>query len=93
MSWYQYESNTLILKCYIQPNSKHCKIIGIMQDELKIKLSSQAIEGRANQDLIKFLAQLFKVPQTNIIIKSGKKSRHKTLEISNSPIDPEKIVF
>lgn len=93
MSWYRYESDALILKFYIQPGAKRNEIVGIMQDELKIKLTSQAIEGRANIALIKFLAQLFKVPRSNIVLRSGEKSRHKIIEVSNSDVKPEELVF
>lgn len=92
MSWYKYKSNILVLKLYVQPGAKRHEVIGPIQDKLKIKLASQAIEGRANIDLIKFLATLFKVPKSNITLKSGEKSRHKTIEINKTNISPESIV-
>lgn len=91
MSWYRYESNALILRLYIQPGAKRNEIIGLMQDELKIKLATPALEGRANSALIKFLAQLFEVPKSKIVLKSGEKSRHKIIEISDSDVSPEQL--
>ena len=91
MSWYRYESNALILRLYIQPGAKRNEIIGLMQDELKIKLATPALEGRANSALIKFLAQLFDVPKSKVVLKSGEKSRHKIIEISESDVNPEQL--
>lgn len=91
MSWYRYESDALILKFYVQPGAKRNEIVGIMQDELKIKLASQAIESRANIALIKFLAQLFKVPRSSIVLRSGGKSRHKIIEINKSGLNHEQL--
>lgn len=91
MSWYRYESDALILKLYIQPGAKRNEIIGLMQDELKIKLATPAIEGRANSALIKFLSQLFKVPRSKILLKSGEKSRHKIVEVSDSDVNLEQL--
>ena len=91
MSWYRYESDALILKLYIQPGAKRNEIIGLMQDELKIKLATPALEGRANSALIKFLSQLFKVPRSKIVLKSGEKSRHKIIEVSDSDVNPEQL--
>lgn len=91
MTWYRYESDVLILKLYIQPGARRHEIIGPMQDELKIKLASPPLEGRANAALIKWLAELFKVPRSNILLKSGEKSRHKTVHVFNSTLLPESI--
>ena len=92
MFWYRQECNVWILRLYIQAGAKQNEIIGLIQDELKIKLASLPIEGRANVALIKFLAELFKVPRSSIVLKSGEKSRHKTVEIRNCNICPETIV-
>ncbi|MBQ8984559.1 DUF167 domain-containing protein, partial [Candidatus Saccharibacteria bacterium] len=35
----------------------------------------------ANTAVIKLLSQYFDVPKTRIVIKSGAKSKHKTIEI------------
>jgi len=44
MSWYRYESDALILKLYIQPGAKRNEMIGLVQEELKIKLATPALE-------------------------------------------------
>ncbi len=93
MTWYRYESNILILRLYIQPGAKKHAIVGLVGDELKIKLSTPPIEGRANHDLIKFLSKSFKVPKSNIHLKSGEKSRHKCIEIVKSNVDPEHFLL
>lgn len=88
MTWHRYEGDSLIIRLYVQPGAKRNEIVGIIQDELKIRLMSPPIEGRANSALIKYLSQLFQVPQSNIRLKSGEKSRHKTMEIRKSLIHP-----
>lgn len=87
MSWYRYESDVLILKLYIQPGAKRDEVMGPMKDELKIKLATPALEGRANSALIKFLSQLCQVPKSKIVLKSGEKSRHKIIEISTNSMN------
>lgn len=92
MSWYQQKSEVLILKLYIQPGAKHDEIVGIIQDELKIKLASPPIDGLANTSLIKLLSKRLKIPKSTITIISGEKSRHKLLEINCSKIDINKLL-
>lgn len=87
MAWYQYHSDTHIFNVYIQPGSKRHEIVGLIHDELKIKLAAPAMDGRANTALIKFLSELLQVPKSNIVLKSGEKSRHKRIEICSKSID------
>ena len=56
------ESNKIILDVYVQPGAKQSKIVGIYDGNLKIRLQAPPIEGKANKMLLKFIAQLFKVP-------------------------------
>lgn len=68
----------LIVSLKILPNSSIDAII--REGELiKVKLTAQAIEGKANQALIKFLSKQFKVPKTSIKIIKGETSRDKTI--------------
>lgn len=92
MSWYQYKSALLVLRLYVQPGAKRNEIVGVIGDEFKLKLASPPIEGRANTALIKYLSGLFQVPKSNILLKSGEKSRHKLVEIKGSVICPESLL-
>ncbi len=47
----------------------------------KLRLKSRPIEGHANQELIKFLAQEYKISPSKIKLIQGEKSRVKKLEI------------
>ncbi len=90
--WYQQKDGLIVLHLYIQPGAKRTEIAGFHGDALKIRLNAPPLEGRANEALIKFIAQFFKVPQRQVTLKSGDKSRHKTLIITDSSIDPETLI-
>jgi uncharacterized protein (TIGR00251 family) len=85
--WYQQTAEQITLKVYVQPGAKQSEVAGLHGEALKIRLNAPAIEGRANEALIKFIAQLFNVPTRKIILKRGEKSRHKTLIIQGSTLD------
>lgn len=57
-------------------------IVGWENEELKIRLSSPPEKGKANNELIAFLAKTLKLPKSHIKLISGEKSRHKKLLIS-----------
>ena len=78
----------LIAQIKISPNASKNEII---KDEtgIKIKLTAQPIEGKANKALIEFLSKQFKIPKTSITILKGETSKDKTLLIK--VFDSDKI--
>ena len=64
------------------PKSSKTKIIEQKDDFLKIKLKAVPEKGKANTELIKFLAKHFKTAKSNIDITKGKTNRNKIVEIN-----------
>jgi uncharacterized protein (TIGR00251 family) len=65
----------------VKPNSKDQSIKEEADGSLTVSLKSPPVEGRANQELIKLLAEKFDVPKSRIKIKSGLSSRQKLIDI------------
>jgi uncharacterized protein len=74
-------SGTVIFTVRIQPRASKDEITGEIAGALKIRLQAPAAEGRANEALIEFLAELLKTPKGAVRILSGERSRIKRLEI------------
>jgi hypothetical protein len=74
----------LYLRIKVSPNSKLQKI-KLMSDNqtYKVYIQSPPENGKANQELIKFLAQSYQVPNQNIKIISGEFSQIKLIKIKN----------
>jgi uncharacterized protein (TIGR00251 family) len=53
----------------------------MMGGALKVRLRAPALEGRANEALCDFLAQLLKTPKAAVRIVSGHHSRSKRVEV------------
>ena len=70
----------LIINLKISPNAAKNDIL---KDEtgVKIKLTAQPIEGKANKALLEFLSKKLKIPKTSIEIIKGETSKDKTLLI------------
>jgi len=68
-------------KVKVKPNSKIQKIEEQADGSLTVHLKSPPVDGKANQELIKLLAERFDVPKSYIRIKSGLSSRQKLVEI------------
>ena len=73
----------LLIKLKIVPNSSKNDII--LEDEfIKVKITAQPIENKANKALVEFLSKTFKIPKTSIELVKGDTSKEKTLFIKTS---------
>ncbi|MBQ7765020.1 YggU family protein [bacterium] len=73
----------IIIKIKIVPNSSKNDII-LEEEFIKIKVTAQPIENKANKALVEFLSKRFKVPKTSIEILKGDTSKEKTLLIKTN---------
>ena len=77
----QEREGTVIFSVRVQPRAKKDEIAGEMGGALKVRLRAPAVEDRANEALVEFLAQLLKTPRSAVRILSGERSRTKRIEI------------
>ena len=71
-------SDGLIIKVKIVPNSSKNDIV-LEEEFIKVKVTAQPIENKANKALIEFISKVFKIPKTSIEILKGETSKEKTL--------------
>jgi uncharacterized protein (TIGR00251 family) len=79
------------LAVQITPNAKKTEVIGVLEDVLKIRLQAQPIEGKANDALIRYLADVLHVPRGAIRITHGLTNRRKTIEVAASELEVEAV--
>ena len=77
-------SDSSILSVRVVPNKPESRIMDTSDDgTIRIEVKSQPIEGKANQELIKFLAKLLNVNKNQVIIVRGANSRNKLIKIES----------
>lgn len=75
----------LTLSVRVTPNAKRHQIEGLWNNtHLKIALRAPAVEGKANEALIAYLADLCQVKKACIEILSGQTNRCKIVKISGN---------
>src|SRR3954470_7057925 len=72
---------TCTLELKIIPNAPRNEIVGWLGTALKVKVHAPALEGRANDELLAFLAEKLGLPRRDVTLVRGGKSRQKTLRI------------
>lgn len=91
--WYIYNMikqtpEGIIANIRISPNAKKNEIIND-GEIVKVKITAQPIDGKANKALVEFLSKNFKIPKTSIKILKGETSKDKTVLFMTD--DEEKI--
>ena len=70
-----------VFQVCVQPRASKDEIVGEVNGAMKVRLRAPAVENRANEALIEFLAQLLKTPKSAVRILTGDKSRIKHMAI------------
>lgn len=74
----------LVIRVRISPNSSSCLVNGVMEAAdgakmLKISLKSVPEKGKANKELMDFLAKKMQIPKIDIELLSGETQRVKKI--------------
>ena len=80
--WFkQAADGRLTLTLHIQPGAKKTEFAGLHGDALKIRLAAPPVDGKANEALIRFVADQLGLAKSSVNLKSGQTSRRKVLEV------------
>jgi len=79
--WRLAADGRITLTLHIQPGAKKTEVAGLHGEALKIRLAAPPVDGKANEALLKFVAEMLRLPKSAVSLKSGQSSRHKVLEI------------
>ena len=76
------EDEGVLFTVKIIPASSKTALAGLLEGTLKIKISAPPQKGKANQALIRFLAEKLGVKKNSIKITSGQTKEIKTIKIA-----------
>ncbi len=88
-SWLSWDSDSVTVRVVARPGASRQRILRVEPRGLLVALNSPPEKGRANDELIEYLARIASVPRLTITIVRGDTSRHKTLRMTVR--DPAKV--
>jgi uncharacterized protein len=71
----------VVFSVRVQPRASRDEVAGVIEGALKLRIQAPAIENRANEAVVEYLATLLKTPKSAVRILGGERSRVKRLEI------------
>ncbi|MBF0407231.1 MAG: YggU family protein [Candidatus Riflebacteria bacterium] len=75
-------SGGIILSVHVVPRSSKNEISELLGENCKIKIKAPPVDGKANKEIVEFLAKAFSVPKKAVIILGGESSKSKRIQIN-----------
>jgi uncharacterized protein len=92
--WRREDGGDLVLALHVQPGAKRTAVAGVHGDgdgaRLRLRLAAPPVDGKANAELVRYLAALFGVPQSGVVVERGAASRQKTVRIVQPALRPDR---
>jgi len=71
----------------VHPRAKRSGLAGRLGDAWKLSLAAPPVDGKANDECVRFFAEVAGVPRSRVRIVTGLTSRLKVVEIEGVPQD------
>lgn len=77
------------LQLRVQPGASRSAISGFYGKALKIAIKAPPVDGKANDALIEFIAEIFALPKRDVRLLSGETSRDKAILLTT--LGPDRV--
>jgi uncharacterized protein (TIGR00251 family) len=81
----------LILNLRVRTRAPRDELVGLAGDRLKLRITAAPVDGKANTHLLRFLARLFRVSRSQVVLESGAASRDKRVRVHAPTRLPEPL--
>ena len=75
----------------VQPAARRSEVVGEHGDALKVRLAAPANDGKANAELVRFLAEAVGVPRRSVEILRGHHARDKVVRLTGGA-EPHRLL-
>lgn len=82
-SYYCWKNEQLYVDLLVQTYATHDEIVGVQGNRLKVRLSTSPVAGKANEHLLRLMAEYFAVPLNRVHLTKGGQSRMKQICVNN----------
>ncbi len=83
-------SSATSILVHVQPRAKQTEIVGWHGDAIRIRVAAPPVEGAANDELVRFLAERLELSRSQVQLASGPASRRKRVHVSG--LTPDQVL-
>ena len=87
MDWLKQTAEGVEISIRAAPRAAKNAVQGVLGDALKIRLQAPPVEGKANEALVKFLAEVLDVPPRAVRLLSGETGRNKRVLVAGARLE------
>lgn len=82
-TWLRQSDDGFTLDVHAVPGARRSEAAGTHGGALRIRLAAPPVDGKANTELIRFLAEVLGIPRSNVTIEAGHRGRRKRVRVSD----------
>ncbi len=71
----------VVFRVRVVPRASRREIAGVQDDALKLRITAAPVEGKANEECIRLLAEVLGVKRAQVTIIAGHTARAKTVSV------------
>jgi uncharacterized protein len=83
--WLSETKEGIVIALHVQPGAKRTELIGTYGDALKIRIAAPPVDGKANAELLRFMARKCGAPARDVTLAYGETGRDKGVNIVGLP--------
>ncbi len=72
----------VLVRVQVQPRASRTEVVGRHGDAIKIRRKAPPVDGAANEELLRFLAERVGLPRSAVALARGATARAKTVAVS-----------
>jgi len=76
----------MLMSVKIIPNARQSEVVGWEGKTLKVRIAAPATEGKANKELVRFVAKICDCAPSEVEIMKGQTAKMKLLDVPVLPI-------
>ena len=84
--WLHEQGDAILLDVIVSPRSSRDRVIAVFDERLKIQLTAPPVDNKANEALVRFIAEQLDVARAQVEIVGGTTNRRKTVRVLGVPV-------
>ena len=89
-SLHKKQMSKCVLEFKVTPKASTTEFADLKAEVIRVRVSAPPEKGKANKELIRFIAKRSGIPKTTVVLLSGKTSRRKRIQVNG--IELEQVI-